>query len=273
MGLTVRRPRLRIGERLGCVLDVETVPDADAVALAPSRAVAGPGRRILHRVVCATLLTFAEHTTHGDLRCLNMRTLTLKNLDEGPLIGTIDTLLPDPDAAGSLLLTYGGVMHDMVVLRQRGMALWMFDLPRIRGWTERRSNHNDLMYAFANRPPHPSLAEVCALIGADLGVSRSGETATRWIERGDWLPIVRRNQGDVAATFLAYAYLSAWRRGCERPVATGWTALAGLIRAEGDRFHHLRSFSRNHLVGFAGQRLASLVADQSRCRCAPSTTT
>lgn len=258
--------RIAPDERVGCVIDVETVPDADVVALAPAGAVAGRSRRAMHRVVCATLLSFAERPEHGELRCLDMRTVTLERMEEGPLLGTVDTLLPDPEDGRSILVTFAGAMHDMVVLRQRAMRLWMFDMPRVRGWAERRANHHDLMYAFGSRPPYPSLAEVCALIGADLGVSRSDEAATRWIERGDWLPMVRRNQGDVAATFLAYAYLSAWRRGCERPVATGWTSLAEMILRQGDATHHLRGFSRHHMVGFAAKRLEAL-AEAGSCRC------
>lgn len=261
---------MAVGERLGCVIDLETVPDGDAVALAPRGAVAGRGRRVLHKVVCATVLTFAERPAHGELRCLGMRTLTAERMDEGELIGTIDTLLPDPDADGAVLVTYAGSMHDMVVLRQRAMRLWMFDTPRIRGWAERRENHRDLMYAFASRPPHPSLAEVVALIGADLAGSRPEDPTTRWIERGDWRPIVNRNQNDVCATFLAYAYWSAWRRGCELPVATAWTALASLIRSRGDAGHHMREFAWHHMVGFAQGRLEALAA-QEGCRCASGT--
>ena len=267
MGARPPARRLAEGERLGCVIDLETVPDPGSVALAPVGAVAGRGRRVLHRVACATLLHFAEDALHGDLRCLDMRTITLENREEGVLLGTVDTLLPDPDAGNTLLVSYAGSMHDMVVLRQRAMALWMFDMPRVRGWAERRTSHHDLMYSFSNRPPHPSLAEVCAMIGVDLGVSRSGEAATRWIERGDWLPVVRRNQGDVAATFLAYSYASAWRRGCERPVATAWTGLAEMALAGGDALHHLRGFSRHHMVGFARGRLDAAGA-VAGCRCA-----
>lgn len=253
-------------ERIGCVIDVETVPDQDAAALAPRGAVAGRSRRILHRVVCATLMSFAEGREHGELRCLGMRTVTLERMEEGPLLGAIDGLLPDPDDERSLLVTFAGAMHDIPVLKQRAMRLWMFDMPRVRGWAERRGNHHDMMYAFGARPPHPSLAEVTALIGANLEGARSGDPATRWIERGDWAPIVKRNRNDVCATFLAYAYWSAWRRGCELPVATAWTTLAAHVRSLKDAGHPMQEFSRHHMVDLAARRLETL-RSAAACRC------
>ena len=256
----VRSRRLAAGERLGCVIDIETVPDPDVVGLAPRGAVVGRARRLTHRAVCATLLSFAERESDGSLRCLGMRTLTLERMAEGPLLGEIDTLLPDPESAGSMLVTYAGGMHDMAVLRQRAMRLWMFDVPRLRGWSERHERHHDMMYAYGPRAPHPSLAEVSALIGADLAGSRSSDPATRWIERGDWAPVVKRNRSDVCATFLAYAYWAAWRRGSELPVATAWTVLSRLIVAQGDRGNDLRRFSSHHLVGFAADWLAARTA-------------
>lgn len=254
------------GGRVGCVIDVETVPDPDAVALAPTGASAGPSRRLLHRVVCATILSFSEDVEHGRLAVLGMRTLSLERLEEGVMLGRIDGLLPDPTDPSSTLVTFNGAASDMMILRQRAMRLWMFDMPRLRGWAERRENHRDMMYAFGTRPPHPSLAEVSALIGTDLKGTRSSDPATRWIERGDWAPIERRNRSDVCATFLAYAYWSAWRRGCELPVATAWTALAGHIGAMGDRGHDLREFHRHHMVGFAARRVAELDA-VAACAC------
>lgn len=250
-----RIARPRADERIGCVIDIESVPDPDVVALAPAGAAAGRSRRLLHRAVCATLLNFAEAKADGALRCLGMRTLTLQRMEEGPLLGHIDQLLPDPAMDGSMLVTFAGGMHDLLVLRQRAMRLWMFDVPRIRGWSARHDGHHDMMYAYGAKPPHPSLAEVSALIGADLAGSRSSDPATRWIERGDWAPIVKRNRTDVCATFMAYAYWSAWRRGSELPVATAWTDLSRLIVAQGDRGNDLRRFASHHLVAFSAERL------------------
>ncbi len=255
MGSGLRTSKLAAGERAGCVIDLETVPDPDVVALAPVGSVAGRSRRLMHRAVCATLLTFAEEEANGDLRCIGMRTLTLQRMEEGPLLGEIDTLLPDPVDDRSLLVTYAGNMHDLVVLRQRAMRLWMFDMPRVRGWCQRRDGHHDLMYAYSSRSAYPALTEVSALIGVDLAGSRSSDPATRWIERGDWAPIVRRNRADVCATFMAYAYWSAWKRGCEGPVATAWTDLSRLIVTQGDRGNDLRRFSSHHMVAFSAGRL------------------
>jgi len=248
------RPRLLPGERLGCVIDLETVPDPDAVALAPRRAVAGASRRLLHRAVCATMLTFAEEEVGGALRCLGMRTLTLQRMAEGPLLGEIDTLLPDPTDERSVLVTFAGSLHDLPVLRQRALRLCMFDVPHLRGWCRRHEQHHDVMYAFGARP-YPSLTEVSAMIGIDLAGSRSSDPATRWIERGDWAPIVRRNRSDVCATFMAYAYASAWKLGRPEPVTSAWMELSQLIRRQGDRGGDLWRFAHHHMVAFIAERL------------------
>ncbi len=267
---TRRSLRLKPGERLGCVLDIETVPDGDVVSLAPRGAVAGRSKRALHRAVCATLLTFAEGREHGELRCLDMHTFTLERLEEGELLGGIDSCLPNPHD-GSILVTYAGAMHDLVVLKQRAMRLWMFDMPQLRGWSERHPHHYDLLYSFGSRPAYSSLAEVMALIGADLAGSRPADPASRSIERGDWAPIIRRNRNDVCATFMAYAYWSAWQRGCEYPVATAWGELSAFIRSLGDRGHDMHAFSRHHMVDFASRRLPVLGAERT-CRCSAAGT-
>ncbi|MEG8016051.1 hypothetical protein [Sphingomonas sp. 22R3R2A-7] len=250
----------RVGahERIGCVIDLETVPDPDVVAISSRCAVAGRSRGMLHRAVCGTLLHFAEDRDSGSLRCLSFRTLTLERAAEGAFLADIEAMLPVPDDDSSILVSFAGTMHDLPVLRRRALSLWMFDMPNIRGWNERRASHHDLMYYFGARSPNPSLAEVSALLGANLAGTRSGDPATLWIEKGDWRPIIKRNRNDVAATFIAYAYTSAWRRGSELPVATAWTSFSSLLRGMGEAMHDLREFSHHHMVGLAAKRLAAL---------------
>lgn len=257
--------------RVGCVLDVESVLDPDAFALASNKTNGGYNRNALQRTVCASVLTFAEEEPHGDLEVLGIQTFHLGLLSEVELLAAINTCLPDPAGEGARLVTYNGRAHDLVVLRQRAERLWLFNLDRLRGWDFERDRHVDLIYHFGQHSQRrPSLADVAALLGTSIRTLACSPNIAASARARDWDPVVRRNQVDVAATFLAYGHVRAWQRGCARPAASAWASLADWARALKGRSSHLGDFSYHQLVDHARARLAASVGGSESCGCGAS---
>jgi hypothetical protein len=239
----------------GCVIDIETVPDRDAVELAPSSARGGWQRPLLHKVVAASALTFERDRRDGGFRRLRLSSWHGGRMAEAQIIGCVDGALPDPALEGATLVTFNGAAHDLPILRARAMSLWMFDLPRLRAWDGERERHRDLIYAFGARGKRPSLAEVGASIGTRVACRPREANSARCVEEADWTPIVHKCEADVAATFIAFAYDAAWRSGDDRLVASAWVALAEALAARGERAHHLHHLRYHHLVDAGRLRL------------------
>jgi hypothetical protein len=252
------------GARIGCVLDIETVPDADAVALAPPSSVGGWRRSVLHRIVAASVIAFEEDAVTGEIRRLRLSTWHAGRVPEPDIIGLVDAALPDPRDERSVLITFNGASHDVPILCSRAMALWMFDLPDLHGWQLERTRHCDLIFGYGARSKRPSLSEVCASFGFQVAVGARERNSARSIEAGDWQAVTRKCEADVAATFIAYAYRRAWELGDARPVASAWMGLSEGIADHGDRLHHLRHFRHHHLVEVARTILAAPAVERGR---------
>ncbi|HEX8584240.1 MAG TPA: ribonuclease H-like domain-containing protein [Allosphingosinicella sp.] len=253
---------------VGCVLDVESVLDPDVFALVSNKTNGGYNRSALQRTVCASVLTFAEDEPHGDLEVLGIQTFHLGLLSEVELLAAIDICLPDPGNKGARLVTYNGRAHDVVVLRQRAERLWLFNLQRLRGWDIERDRHVDLIYHYGQHSQRrPSLADVAALLGTSIRTLACSQNIAASARARDWDPVVRRNQVDVAATFLAYGHARAWQRGCARPAASAWVSLANWARGLKERSSHLGDFSHHQLVDHATVRLSASKDGREPCGC------
>lgn len=257
------------------VLDVETLVSDDAVRLAPRASARGHGRRPLHRVVCASVLRFVEHGPHGEVAGLSLDTYHAGRCEEHAILGGVDAALPDPGSAAGRLLTWNGRSHDLPLLAGRAQALWMFELPRLRGWSAApRDRHVDAMLVAAGSGrlgDMPSLADVSASLGFPHRPVDANRDVRRMVDEGDWDAVAARNRCDVAATFLVWAHQSSWRRGCQVPVASAWAALADAVPALAGRLRHLDLFATNVLASLGRRRLAEHRVGALACACASAT--
>lgn len=256
------------------VLDVETVVSADAVRLAPRASGRGFGRRPLHRVVCASVLRFVEEEPHGEVSGITLQTFHAGRCEEHAIIGGIEAALPDPTAEDTRLLTWNGRSHDVVLLSGRAQALWMFGLPRLRGWTAAPSSrHVDAMLVAAGSGrlgDMPSLSDVSASLGFPHRPVDANRDVRRMVDDGDWDAVAARNRCDVVATFLVAAHQSSWRRGCQVPVASAWTALTDAVPRLAGRTRHLDPFATNVLASLGRRRLAEHRSGAIACHCVPA---
>lgn len=221
------------------VIDLETIPDPRAVAIAPrGREIA---RAALHRVTAYS--TLAAHED-GDGRWTGLSLRSASDPDEFELLMGIDASLSELVEAGGTLVSFNGASHDMAVLRRRAAANWMFGLPGL-GRLDAVA-HRDLMRSHmrGRRDGMPSLRDACA----GYGIPTDHRLADR---RGGPDGPVRKSQVDVVATFLLTLYELAIERGDETPLVAGWMALADHLAEPSLRAPHLDQFRWHPLLAAA----------------------
>lgn len=250
----------------GAVLDIETAPAADLVVAAGRRSAAGFARPCLHKVVCATVLTYRQCLRSGAFSGVELHTFTTERDPEASVLVGIDLMLPDPTDPDARVVTWNGVQHDMRMLRTRATALWMTGLRALRGWTSQgcRDRHLDLMRSGGGGAGNWSrLRDVCASMGVSL--HPGDETMTRALAAGAWDRVAAHNRMDVLGTFLVYAARDGFDRGCPVPSATAWSEVARITSATPRNYRQESALSSHYLIGVAERQLAR--HDGHSCGC------
>lgn len=254
----------------GVVLDIESAPSMDLVRTVGREGRNGFERPALHKIVCASVLTFYQCIETGEFSSLSLHTFTSEIRPEASILVGINLLLPDASAADSRLITWNG-RHDMRMLHARAVALWLSELDALRGWMQRASvpRHLDLMRETgADARGWQRLRDVCASMGVTL---HSGdETMTRALAAGAWDRVAGHNRMDVLGTFLIHAGREAFRRGCPVPQATAWREVSQLTNGRRASSFHESALSTHYLVDVAARQLASHNERNCRCGRAPS---
>ncbi len=250
----------------GAVLDIETAPAADLVAAAGRQSAAGYGRPGLHKIVCASVLTYRQCWRSGAFSGVKLHTFTSERDPEASVLVGVDLTLPDPSDPHARVITWNGVNHDMRMLRTRATALWMTRLRALRGWTSNgcRDRHLDLMRAGGGGAGNWSrLRDACAGMGVSL--HPGDETMTRALAAGAWDRVAAHNRMDVLGTFLVHAVRDGFERGCPVPAATAWSEVAKLTRATPRASRHEAALSTHFLVGVAERQLSEHVGRDCGC--------
>jgi hypothetical protein len=239
------------------VLDVESVPDADALAQAPRHSNGGHARPALHRLIAATVVTCDEGPR--GFTNLDLRTFAHPDQDELDIIGYVDLLLPDPTQASSRLVTWNGG-HDLRLLRHRACSRWMFGARTIHGWSCRPAGqHVDVMEEVAggDRRGRWALADFCAGLGFAIRSGISGRPVRTLHTSGRHDAVAEHNRLDAVGTFLAYGYQRAFETGDERFAATAWDLAADALAPIGCVDANVQSLADHHLASIARHRLTA----------------
>ena len=247
---------VRHGRRIA-VLDVESVPDGDALTSAPRHSGGGHARPALHRLVAATVLTCVE--TPAGFRSGDLRTFAHPGLSEIDMVGCVDLMLPDPHDTSSVLVTWGG-RHDLRLLRHRACSNWMFGLSALPGWCGTAAGrHFDVMEVLAAGDPRGrwALADACAGLGFAIRAGVSGRTVLTMHARGRHDAVAEHNMLDVVGTFLCYAYQRSFESGDERHVASAWALTAELLAPVPGVDANVPSLAGHHLAAHARARLSA----------------
>lgn len=236
------------------VLDVETAPADEAVALADRRRGEPGERSTLHALTAATVLRFevgSDFTFAG----FSLRSFDCMEQDEGDLVLKLDEELSSAHAAGATLVTFNGAAHDLAMIERRAARHWLFSAGRYPRWRLGSGSHLDLMRdgVGCSTGRWPSLIDACAAFGvAATPVPRvDGEKA---------IGTYRKSEVDVVATFVLLLYDLAARTGDIAPMLRGWDGLARHLSSPLVRAPHLAPFARHPHVAAARRVIASLAA-------------
>ena len=231
----------------GCtVLDLETVFDTEAAANLPTFAAVKRrhGRWALHRIAAASLLIYRRSAEHPPFE-LTMVGVHLGQMDEASLVRFIDANLP-PLGGDHALVTFNGAGYDLPLLRQRALALRLFDASRIQGWSEDHDavQASDVMCRLTQNgaATKVSLVDAAASIGLSAKSMVAGTSAERLHAAGRHAELLKIAQQDVVVTFLLSEHLDALRRGDDRMMLSSWAQLDRYVRAGGAERSHLRPF-------------------------------
>lgn len=223
--------------RIG-VLDIETAPDPQALALLHARPTKAVTSVAVHRIVALSTLR-AEERSDASWHVFDLQsTAQTEATSEIDMLVKANELLTWLTEDDGMLATYNGKRHDLLVLRRRSARHLLFDLEGIQAlpsiW------HHDLMVdAMTTGKQWFSLRDHAAGLGIPVAHQVPGKGL------GPAHATERKGQVDVAATFLVLLYDLALRRGTALPVTSGWRALGDAIRRMGTHGEHLAQFRRS----------------------------
>jgi predicted PolB exonuclease-like 3'-5' exonuclease len=235
------------------VLDIETIPDSDAVAR-----IADPEQDFLpwplHTLACVSLLT-VDNSSITPLR-FDICTFSRAHLSERAILSEVEDRIEKTDQ----VLTFNGRGFDAPVLMARAAVTGVYTptIAQLHGRNARPQFHLDLLDEVSGyrAAPRVKLAHLCAAFGIPVKIEAAGDDVASLAAVGAWDRIGRYCETDVVATWLA---LKAWRASQqpdERNLA--WHSLAEWIQRNQPSHAHLLPYAVP--VDFAGG--ASLGVDQ-----------
>jgi hypothetical protein len=207
--------------------------------------------------------------------------LTAERLPEGKYRFCVDTVLCQPgresvfyeDVEARLpergtVVTMNGKGFDLPVLALGAMRERVFAAPKLaRSFRAKRygRDHCDLAEMFTNyrAAVTPSLAEICNRLQIPVKTSTCGSDVAKLMAEGQIETVSNYCQEDCCATFLAYAFDSAFRHSDEARLVEPVAALARWI--EGDpRLSHLLPFATCPPAVWAKERSILLSIEYAR---------
>ena len=234
------------------ILDVETAPADEAIAIADCRRGDPGDRTALHSLTAGAVMRF-DIGPGAAFSGLSLRSFDAGSGDEGDLVERLDGVLSTAHVKGAALITFNGLAHDLPVIERRAARHWLFSAGRYSAWRKGGDLHLDLMRdgVGAALGRWPSLVDCCAAFGVPATPVPCGPL--------DKLTGPRRKcEVDVAATFILFLYDLAARTGEIAPMLRGLDAFARHLASPTVRAPHLTPFARHPHVSSARRVLASL---------------
>lgn len=231
------------------VLDIETIPDTEAMQRIGYEPGEGFPAWPLHALACVSLLTVERQGGEG----LGFRIETFSRVDMGER-GIVAEVERELETAQEVI-TFNGRGFDVPVLLARA-ALTGERTPSIaRLYARNRPGyHADLLdEVTANRSaPRVTLAQLCAAFAIPVKLEAAGDGVAELAAAGGWDRIARYCETDVVATWLA---AQMWRLADEPGFAQErWAALGAWIAGEQPGLAHLLPYAHVPKLG-GGRRL------------------
>ncbi len=252
---------MRGAEPTFAVLDIETVPCADAMSMAV-RGREDPRRQALHRI-CSAAMLIGRESDQGFSNC-EVAVFTNERLSEVEILGCMDLLCPDPDEEASRLIVYNGSTSDLRNIRLRLGANWLFAHRKLARWTGRPTGRIvDLInQGLGGSRPRWSLSDLCAGLGFPMREGLLAQSVVSMAGKGRWDVVAEHNMMDVVGTFLAYATDRSIEKGSDIFASTAWVECGRMLEEFSSVNKGRERFTRHHLLEEARAR-----SDRRRTRC------
>lgn len=181
------------------VLDIETIPDRDAMARSGYREdpdVFAPWP--LHRLACASVLTVAGSAMTG--LTFDLRSYSLGQMGERDIVAGVERSIENADQ----VITYNGCAFDIPVLLARCVlnGEYVPTLARL-GSRCRPGLHLDLHQQVKGTDGGVKLAHLCAAFAIPAKIGGRGNRVADLAADGRWSDIEHYCETDVVATWLA----------------------------------------------------------------------
>lgn len=224
------------------ILDIETIPDTDAMERAGYEDKGGFPPFVLHELACVSLLIVE---TDAKARPeFAIESFSRERLSERGIIASVERILADSFE----VITFNGRGFDVPVLMTRA-ALTGEDAPMIaRLHTQRRYSqglHVDLLdeVTGCGTAPRVRLHDLCSAFSIPSKIDVAGGDVASLVAAGEWTRVVNYCETDVVATYLAMQFWRGAERGVPELAVENWSLLAQWVRANQPGLHHLLPYA------------------------------
>lgn len=224
------------------VLDIETIPDAEAAARAGFEEADGFPPFPLHALACVSLLIVEQDGMAPPT--FSIQSFSREQRSERGIIASVERVLSDSFE----VITYNGRGFDVPVLMTR-VALTGEYAPMIsRLHTQRRYTagiHVDLLDVVTAHGAAPKLRlhQLCSAFSIPSKLDVDGGDVAALVAAGDWRKVVNYCETDVVATYLATQMWQGAERGDAERAVENWALLARWIKVNQPQLEHLLPYA------------------------------
>ncbi|WP_324751196.1 ribonuclease H-like domain-containing protein [Sphingomonas sp. LY54] len=224
------------------VLDIETIPNAEAMTRAGMDPDGGLPPWPLHQIACASVLTVDRD--HLGKLSFDVRTFSRRALGERGIVASIERAIEDAFE----VQTFNGAGFDIPVLLNRAavtgepapIVAKLHAQPRFK-----RSVHVDFLQEVtaSGAAPRVRLADLCAAYNIPVKLDAAGNQVGDLVAQGAWDRVANYCETDVVATWLMGLFWRSAERSSPELIVEGWTALAQWIWSDQRRLAHLMPYA------------------------------
>lgn len=224
------------------VLDIETIPNAEAMARAGVDAEGGFPPWPLHELICASVLTIDRD--HLGKLSFAIETFSRRKVGERGIVASVERTIE----AAFEVQTYNGSGFDIPVLLSRA-ALTSEPAPTIAKLMSqpryKRGAHVDFLQEVTafGAAPRVRLADLCAAYNIPVKIDVAGDQVGDLVQQGEWDRVANYCETDVVATWLTGLFWRSAERFSPELIVEGWNALARWIRSDQPRLSHLMPYA------------------------------
>lgn len=239
---------------LTTVIDIETVPDADAAAQADIDLGDSFPAWPLHQIACVSILT-VQRDINWKLQ-FGIGTLSRATMSEGAIIADLERYLENARE----VVTFNGRSFDVPVLMARAAVARQAcpNIAHLMAQPRRvAAKHVDVLEEITGHgaASRVKLAEFCAAFAIPAKVDTHGSDVSSLVAENRWDEVTRYCETDVTATWLALQFWRAAERNDPCSADEAWAQLADWIQSKQPRLTHLLPYAKPPTPARGGRAL------------------